>query len=383
MAFFVDKQERVGTVIQVKRVARVERSETRGLSVIRQPPRVSLCSTRATPLELMHTHSSGGEPLRDQDPFDRQKEMLADTFSQARSYTNIIMVAGYAGIFALWNAITKELTPETNLGVGILVAVSITTFVGWEIFGLAQRFAAMSSMRRSLDNPARAADEMERYKARAILALRFLERHWHQVIWVALGTAAAAMMMLLSGMCHALWLAHGARLFSGEDHMELNFLSIVLGGLIAGLVGFVCFRLEASRNLRAGRRALAATVADDLRTCGDLYAELKQKWLDEKYISFDLLEQIAFVRTTFNQDRPHFQSLGDSDIKTRLNTNFRESYVTLMKMRPKQQEICAVKEGDKESLKTLESEVTDLFETLVMHRRHAIEIADQLALRFP
>lgn len=321
--------------------------------------------------------------MRDQDPFDRQKEMLADTFSQARSYTNVILVAGYAGIFALWNAITKELTPATNLGVGLLVAISISTFVGWEIFGLAQRFAAMSSMRRSLDNPARAAAEIEKYKGRAVLALRFLERYWHKVIWLALGTAGLAMFMLLSGMCHALWLAHGAQFFRGEDHMELNFLSIVLGGLIAGLVGFACFRLEASRNIKASRRALAAAVADDLRTCGELYLEIKQKWADEKYISFDLLEQIAFVRSNFNQDRPHFQILGDSDIRTRLTTYFRESFVTLMKLRPKQQEIYAVKESDEEAMARLEADVVDLLEALVVHRRHAVEIADQLALRFP
>jgi hypothetical protein len=320
--------------------------------------------------------------LREQDPFDRQKEMLADTFSQARSYTNVIMVAGYAGIFALWNALSKELTPATNLGIGLLVAVSICAFIGWEIYGITQRFAATSVMRRSLDNPARAAAEVEKYKARAVLTMRLLDRNWHVVISLALGTAALAMLMLLSGMCHALWLAYGAQPTAGGKHMELNALYVVLGGLIAGLVGYISFRLEARRNVRVNRKALAGALIDDLRTSADLYTQLIEKWDEVKFISFDLLEQIAFVRINFNQDRPHFQMLGDADIRTRLTTYFRESYVTLGKLRQKQQEIYAVKEDDKKSIDRLHEEVGELIETLVMYRRHATEISDQLTLRF-
>lgn len=164
--------------------------------------------------------------------------------------------------------------------------------------------------------------------------------------------------------------------------MELIALYVALGGFIAGLVGYICFRLEARSNIRASRKALAGALIDDLRTSADLYTQLIEKWDEAKFVWFDLLEQIAFVRSNFNQDRPHFQILGDADIRTRLTTYFRESYVTLTKLRQKQQEIYAANEDDTESINRLHAEVGELLETLAMYRRHATEIADQLTLRF-
>lgn len=316
----------------------------------------------------------------DKHPFEYQKEALVELFAHARAYTNVVMVTGYAGIFALWSLQAERITPATSLGVGLLMAISVSTFVGWEIFGMVQRYLSLSALRKSLDNPARAASEMEQLSARSQRLMRALERYWHPVIFIAAGTAAVAMLILVSAFTHGLWLKHAAKAFSKDSAMEFNFLSLFLGGLIAGVVGFVCFRLETWRNVKNARRGLAQALEADLRSSAELYAEVGELWASDKTILFDYLEQLAFIRANYNSDRPHFGLLADDDMRIRLNHYFRTSYVTLGKLRDKQENIYRTNDVDLQN--KLHGEIDAAIEQLKEHQREAKEIGDQLSIRF-
>ena len=49
------------------------------------------------------------------------------------SYTNLIIVAGYAGFFATWSNTSKLITPCQAKFSAALMLISLTIFVSWEI----------------------------------------------------------------------------------------------------------------------------------------------------------------------------------------------------------------------------------------------------------
>lgn len=290
------------------------------------------------------------------------------------------MVTGYAGLFALWTIQADKLTAATSFAVGLLLAISVTAFVGWEIYGMVQRYLSLSALRKSIDKPARAAAEMQQLSNRSQRLMRHLERFWAPVVFVVGGSATLAMLILLCAFGHGLYLEFGPATFSKESAVEFNFLSLVLGGLIAGLVGFACFRIEAWRNVRNGRKALAQALEADLRSSVEVYKELASFWADHKTILFDILDQLSFIRSSYGTDRPHFGLLGDESIRNRLNLYFRTSYVTLNKLRSEQERFYGTDDPAKQS--ELTERLSLLIEKLDDHRAEADEIADQLSIRF-
>ena len=162
--------------------------------------------------------------------------------------------------------------------------------------------------------------------------------------------------------------------------MEVNVLSVVLGGMIAGLVGFACFRLEGWRNAQRGRKLLASALEADLRSSVELYDEIASAWMSHKIILFDLLDQLSFVRSNYAIDRPHLGVLGDESIRNRLNLYFRKSYVTLNRLREKQEDIYRANSDEVKA--KLVDELSDMMETLEDQRVDAADIADKLATRF-
>lgn len=53
--------------------------------------------------------------------------------SNQASYTNLIMVAGYAGYFAFWSTLVAKIPQWTFAVCGLLITVSLTIFIAWEI----------------------------------------------------------------------------------------------------------------------------------------------------------------------------------------------------------------------------------------------------------
>lgn len=309
-------------------------------------------------------------------PLEVQKEVLVETFNQAKAYTNVIMVAGYAGAFALWQS-QSNLTPATSLAVGLLLAISISTFIGWEIFGMIQRFKSIAALRQSIEHPERFVEEISRYQANAIRQVRQVERLWHPVIFVAAGSAGLALVILVSAFCHGLLIEfHRTNRLGGG--MELNALSMVLGGLLAGLVGVAALRFEGRRSAVSQRRAIAMALSSDLRSSAELYREVISTWDSEKIVLFDLLDQIEFVRASFGNDRPYLHLLNDEYTRARINRYFRTSYVALKRLRDLQEQIYGTEDIERQAnfSKAIQGQVENLQESAA----EAEELADQLTI---
>src|SRR5207237_2098179 len=65
---------------------------------------------------------------------DIQIRIIAGAYEKAVAYTNLIIVAGYAGLFALWQITKDNLSRRQVLISAFLIISSITIFVLFEIY---------------------------------------------------------------------------------------------------------------------------------------------------------------------------------------------------------------------------------------------------------
>jgi len=79
---------------------------------------------------------------------DQIIKMHSGVFAGAMAYTNLIIIAGYGAMFAIWNFTNAHLTPWTTQAVATLLVVSIGFFVGFEIFKMVSNARAILSFSR-------------------------------------------------------------------------------------------------------------------------------------------------------------------------------------------------------------------------------------------
>jgi len=66
--------------------------------------------------------------------------------NNANNYTNLIMVAGYAGFFAFWSTLVGKVPEWLFFTCGLLITLSLTFFIGWELIKM---FWSASHMRKT------------------------------------------------------------------------------------------------------------------------------------------------------------------------------------------------------------------------------------------
>ena len=63
----------------------------------------------------------------------QQLHYMTGVHAKGREYTNFIIAAGYAAYIALWTGVAKDLDPAARLLSGGLIAISLISFLTWEI----------------------------------------------------------------------------------------------------------------------------------------------------------------------------------------------------------------------------------------------------------
>lgn len=138
---------------------------------------------------------------------DAQKDLLHEAMAAAQSYTNVIMVVGYAALFTLWAQTKGNFTMATTLVAGIFLALSVLCFVGWEIFGMIVRSKANIAIGRAVNNPPEFEARMNNFKADQQVFMRRFYPIWIAVIGSAVGTALMGFVIMLCALMHGAWLA--------------------------------------------------------------------------------------------------------------------------------------------------------------------------------
>lgn len=158
-------------------------------------------------LAIMHWHR---EMYRG-DLVSAQKDVLRESMAAAASYTNVIMVAGYAALFALWAQMSGDgpgkFTHWTSFVAAIFLSLSVLAFVGWEIFGMIVRSKINIALARAVNNPHEFESNIRDHKEKMESLMRYLQPAWAVVISLATGGALIAFGIMLSALLHGAWLA--------------------------------------------------------------------------------------------------------------------------------------------------------------------------------
>jgi hypothetical protein len=140
-----------------------------------------------------------------------QKDVLRESMAAATSYTNVIMVAGYAALFALWVQMAGDepgkFTRLTSFAAAIFLSLSVLAFVGWEIFGMLVRSKVNIALARAVNNPPEFESNMRDHREKMASLMRYLHPAWVVVISLAAGGALIAFGIMLSALLHGAWLA--------------------------------------------------------------------------------------------------------------------------------------------------------------------------------
>jgi hypothetical protein len=72
---------------------------------------------------------------------EQQKQILAHLYQTAHGFTNLVIVAGYAGIFAVWQFVRDIIEKEAMIWTAVLITTSILLFAIYETYKMiAQAF---------------------------------------------------------------------------------------------------------------------------------------------------------------------------------------------------------------------------------------------------
>ncbi|PMR69221.1 hypothetical protein [Halomonas heilongjiangensis] len=64
-----------------------------------------------------------------------QKAVISGTYEHAKQYANVIILGGYAGLFAVWNFTRDSLEKWQVLSVGLCALISLLICITFEIYG--------------------------------------------------------------------------------------------------------------------------------------------------------------------------------------------------------------------------------------------------------
>lgn len=135
---------------------------------------------------------------------EKNKETLIEInsaiFGKAQTYMNVIMLAGYAGIFTMWNFTRKYLSQDVEVTTAALVGISVFAFVTFEIYKLlvtSKQAMELQKVLKGTLTPQQFFDACDKYHRFADRASVALLKVWAPFFVVAALTGYAAGMILI------------------------------------------------------------------------------------------------------------------------------------------------------------------------------------------
>ena len=131
-----------------------------------------------------------------QEFIQKQKELVISTYEQGKCYSNIIMMGGYAGLFAIWNFTKSNLACWQSMVVGLLALFSVFTFVLFELYGIWLRTTQTFNLISQLQKAEKLGSFPADYGKQELKRSETLAKVWPFFFFTALGTALLAAFIL-------------------------------------------------------------------------------------------------------------------------------------------------------------------------------------------
>jgi len=119
---------------------------------------------------------------------EKQKEVVLSSYKQAKSYSNIIMMGGYAGLFAIWSFTKDDLAQWQTMLVGLFALLSIFSFVIFEIYGLWLRTTQTFNLLDQLKKAEKLPQFPDDYGKEEMKRIETLAKVWPYFFFFTLGT---------------------------------------------------------------------------------------------------------------------------------------------------------------------------------------------------
>lgn len=132
-----------------------------------------------------------------QDFIEQQKKIVLSSYEQSKSYSNIIMMGGYAGIFAIWSFTKADLEQWQSMTVGLLAILSVFSFVLLEIYGVWLRSTQTFNLLKQLKTAEKLGQFPIGYGKEEMKRIETMAKVWPYFFFFTLGTGVLAGLILL------------------------------------------------------------------------------------------------------------------------------------------------------------------------------------------
>jgi hypothetical protein len=143
-----------------------------------------------------------------QEAVENLMPIVSDVYGKAQALINVVILAGYAGLFAIWNFVQSLLTPLDIALVATLLIASILVFVAWEVFKMVvvsvQSRQAVFLIQNSKTTE-QLTENVQKYQTTINKQNVALYRYWWVVLTLTVLPALAAIVILLYRLLLQVW----------------------------------------------------------------------------------------------------------------------------------------------------------------------------------
>ena len=143
--------------------------------------------------------------MTNQDLWNAQKELLAHAYGHAQAYTTVVLLAGYAGFFAIWSFLKQDLSKGQVFSSGLLIALSLSAYIIWEVYQAFHRSRALMGLNKALLDIQNFDKLLAEYKAIEQNRVITLGWVWVFVFGFTLLTGFSAVSILMYAFIDVLW----------------------------------------------------------------------------------------------------------------------------------------------------------------------------------
>lgn len=128
---------------------------------------------------------------------ERYIKILTAAYSNAKAYNNIIIIAGYAAFFTMWSFTKSLLTEHATLWAALLMTISATTFVVFEVVKMEITSRSIIRMYTAVsEDPSNLLQFIQSLEQKDKIEMQCFLISWKWVVRISLSTGLLAVLII-------------------------------------------------------------------------------------------------------------------------------------------------------------------------------------------